>query len=97
MDNYTIYGALFESMVRKELIRMYLDNGATIDEAEGWVEKTQLKIVDGVLFATTQDGFIHRLSLTHVITLNFLPDTPEIEKHNEALKTKLLNTDFSKI
>lgn len=97
MDNYTIYGALFESMVRKAIFQQYIDNGATIDEAERFTEKTQLKIVDGVLFATIDGGFISRLSITPSITLNYLPDTPEIQKHNEALKTKLLNTDFSKL
>lgn len=97
MDNYTIYGALFESMVRKAIFQQYIDNGATIDEAERFTEKTQLKVVDGVLFATTQGGFIYTYEINTLITLQALPATEEIEKHNEALKTKLLNTDFSKL
>lgn len=58
MDNYTIYGALFESMVRKAIFQQYIDNGATIDEAERWVEKTQFKVEDGVLVTTLNGGFI---------------------------------------
>lgn len=76
---------------------MYLDNGATIDEAERWVNNTQLQVVNGFLFATTQDGFIYTYSISTLISLHALIPTPEIENHNEALKTKLLNTDFSKL
>lgn len=97
MDNYTIYGALFESMVRKAILQQYIDGGCDIDEAERFTDKTQLKIVDGVLFATTQGGFIYRYEIKTLITLQALPPTEEIEKHNEALTEQLYNTDFSKI
>ena len=97
MENYTIYGALFESMVRKAIFQQYIDNGATIDEAYRFTEKTQLKIIEGVLFATTQDGSIYTYKINTLITLQALPPTEEIIQHNEALKTKLLNTDFSKL
>ncbi len=96
MDNYTIYGALFESMVRKAIFQQYIDGGATMDEAEEWAEDTQLELKDGVL-STTLNGFVYTYSISTLISLHALIPTEEIQKHNEALKTKLLNTDFSKI